>query len=229
MAQVWLWLVPLVLIGLGLVFGGRQLMTLPEQLSILLVLASFALASAGLYPIGGRPSLFLIPPVLLLVSSALQRLLESSRGLVKPVAVLLTFSLLLTPMVDALKTALNPYDGHDTIWALELIDSKSGNSVAVLTDGANKNQVRIHQAFGYASNLPVIGISLDSSRELFSLENNAVSYWLLSTYRINEAKGIVQNLGNNGYQVTCEFEKDGTYLVLLELSGGDTAKCSLED
>lgn len=163
----------------------------------------------------GARTLFLILSVQLPASRSLQRLLESSRGFIKPVVALLTFSLLFSLMVEALKIALNPYDGRDTIWELELIDPKSCNSVALLTDRPNKHKVRIHQAFGYASDLPVIGISLDFSRDLFSLEYDADLYWLLSTHRINEAKEIVQCLGKNGYQVTCEFEKDSTYLVLM--------------
>lgn len=229
--SLWQWLIPLLILVAGIQLKKNKVTDNQKMFVLftsLLFIASLALASAQLYPIGGRVSIYLIPPLIVLVALALEALIKSSGQFRAPISLVLAFSLLLQPIAYDLRLFLEPYNNRDWKSALTMIENISGTDIGILSKGRNINMLLIHQEMGYGTSIEIQAIKNDwkSKYENGTFSDN--SYWFVTTRLSGTEKAIRDFLLERGYSELCYYSANETVVSLVSKEELGRPRCVLD-
>lgn len=224
----WFWAIPVSVAAYGLISITKKKLWPNNPIvvfSSLISLGALVLASAQLYPFGGRASLYLIPVFIIFIAEGIDYAVLNFTNLGKLLSVVGVFSLLLPSLAYDARLAISPYDDRDAAYILDSIQKTTGKEVPVLVNNRNINQMRLHDYLGHGEglNFEFIGDSIEDE-----VQNGVVSessYWVVSTRPLGPAKEITGKLNSIGYYQICTYEKEWTYMTLMSKNVYSNSSC----
>lgn len=216
----------------GWVFLLKRYPTLAIAIAGIFIFALLA-SALRIYPLGGRLSLYLVPPILILVSHFISGLYERLRS--KPVysavfTILASMALLYSPLVETFHNFINPkYFEHMRPTMATLSQNWQPGDVLFVSNGALPAYLFYAERYGIDGITPYTSEASDYSNpetlahRLDPLSGNSRAWILLShVYEkgsFNEREFLLNTLNRMGEQRR-EFREPGTsvYLYLFDLS-----------
>lgn len=221
-----LWAPMLALVLLGAV--GR-LRPVPRIFLFSVLGLPFLLSQAGLYPFGGRLTLFLVPVVLFLSALGLETLDQKWPRQRSLLALGIAIFLILPSATVSAGYFHKPNESRDTKWALGVIEHLSEQGDVLLIDDPNVRQVSFHSRTGDISTIETRRVSSELLMRDYYLSDVEGGLWILSTHRISEAGQMRDLLLESGFLQACSYNAKSTLVVLLELvdSEDQLRKCDI--
>lgn len=210
-ASVLIWAPVVLLIVVGML---TRLSDLGTQFILLSFLSAFTMGVAGIYPVGGRLSLYLAPFVAYLAAMGADFIFRVVTP--RDLAALIVATLLANPILSAAQVStryfISPNNTHNTKYALDEIRNFAHPGDRLLVDSYNLPQVNVHQRLGRdASQQLKVLEDTPSCEELARLPDSG--FWVLSTQNISFAKeAFVARLAQMGFKEAYSYE-DSTLLL----------------
>lgn len=216
------WLV--VAVGVLLVAAARSVWrhNWTLQLAALMLLGAFMLAQFNAYPLSSRLALYLIPALVFLMASGIDRLWGSSRRVVgRPISVALALLLGASLIATSISQFAAPFLGKDMHGALKVVAREWQSGDAVWTVPTDMPVVEWHRA-GAGFTAPVIAVDSALPRTrgpIAGLQEHAPSrLWIVSSVRRREARQLLEKAIPE-YEASAVYSQDDTFIALLSNTG----------